>query len=87
MAFIRKRLNIRELDLETEVFHKYVHDMLRNRGETLTKYINAEEIVYRKLQRTLKEAMQEGHDEWSEDEGDEPERSSRCQSGAEDGYI
>ena len=45
--------------------------MMRERGETLTKYINVEETAYRKLQRALKEAMQEGHDEWSEDEGDE----------------
>ena len=45
--------------------------MMRKRGETLTKYINAEDIAYRKLQRTLKEAMQGGHDEWSEDECDE----------------
>ena len=57
LAFIRKRLNIRELDLETEVFKKYFNDMMRKRGETLIKYINAEETAYRKLQRTLKEAM------------------------------
>ena len=54
LAFIRKRLNIRELDLETEVFKKYFNDMMRKRGETLIKYINAEETAYRKLQRTLK---------------------------------
>ena len=37
MASIRKILNIRELDLETEAFQKYFNDMLRKRGETLTK--------------------------------------------------
>ena len=70
MACIRKRLNIRELFIDTEVFHKYFHDMMRKRGETLTKYINVEETDYRKLLHTLKEAMEGGHDEWSEDEGD-----------------
>ena len=53
LAFIKKRLNIRELDLETEVFRKYFDQMMRKRGETLIKYINAEETAYRKLQRTL----------------------------------
>ena len=57
LAFIKRRLNIRELDLETEVFKKYFNDMMRKRGETLTKYINAEETAYRKLQHTLREAM------------------------------
>ena len=68
LAFIRKRLNIRELDLETEAFKKYFNDMMRKRGETLTKYMNAEETAYRKLQRTLKEAMEGGTDEYSDDD-------------------
>merc|ERR1712016_551856 len=68
LAFIKRRLNIRELDLETEVFKKYFNDMMRKRGETLIKYINAEETAYRKLQRTLKEAMEGGADEYSSDE-------------------
>ena len=42
--------------------------MNRKRGETLNKYINAEETGYRKLQRVLKEAMEGGTDEFSEDE-------------------
>ena len=45
--------------------------MMRKRGDTLTKYINAEETAYRKLQRTLTEAMEGGHDEWSEDDGND----------------
>ena len=57
LAFTRKRLSIRELDLETEAVQNYVNDMLRKRGETLTTYINAEETSYRKLQRTLEESM------------------------------
>ena len=57
LAFIEKRWNIRELDLETEVFETYFDGMMRQRGETLIKYINAEETADRKLQRTLKEAM------------------------------
>ena len=32
------------------------------------KYINAEESAYRKLQRVLKDALQEGTDEYSEDD-------------------
>ena len=69
-ALIKKRLNIRELDLETEVFKKYFNDIIRKRGETLTKYINAEDTSYRKLQRTLKEAMEGGKDEYSDDDQD-----------------
>ena len=57
LTFIRKRLNIRELDLETEAFQKYFNDLMIKRGETLTKYINAAERAYSKLQRTVKEAM------------------------------
>ena len=72
LAFIKKRLNIRELDLETEVFKKYFDGIVRRRGETLIKYIHAEEQAYRKLQRTLKEAMEGGHDEWSSDEEPNP---------------
>ena len=68
LAFLRKRLNIRDLDMETDTFKKYFTEMMRRRGETLTKYMNAEETAYRKLQRTLKEAMEDGVDEWSEDE-------------------
>ena len=41
---------------------------MRCKGETLTKYIHAEEIAYRKLQRVLKEAMDGGEDEYSEEE-------------------
>ena len=40
---------------------------MRQRGDTLTKYINAEETTYRTLQRTLKEAVEGGKDEYSED--------------------
>ena len=72
LAFIKRRLNIRELDLETEAFKTYFNDMMRRRGETLTKYINAEETAYRKLQRTLREAMEGGTDEYSEDEQYQP---------------
>ena len=68
LAFLRKRLNIRDLDMETDTFKKYFNEMMRRRGETLTKYMNAEETAYRKLQRTLKEAMEDCVDEWSEDE-------------------
>ena len=70
LAFFKTRLNIRELDMETDTFKKYFHDMMRRRGETLTKYMNAAETAYRKLQRTLKEAMEGGKDEWSEYDDD-----------------
>ena len=72
----KRRLNIRELDLETEVFRKYFDQMMRKRGETLIKYIHAEELAYRKLQRTLKEAMEGGHAEWSSDEDPNPNNPS-----------
>ena len=72
LEFIRKRLNIRDLDLETEAFDKYSNKMTRQRGETLHKYIHAEEMAYRKLQRILKEATEGAHDEFSGDEDDPP---------------
>ena len=72
LAFIKKRLNIRELDLETEVFKKYFDGIVRKRGETLIKYIHAEEQAFRKLQRPLREAMEGGHDEWGSDEDPNP---------------
>ena len=72
LTFIRKRLNIRDLDLETEAFDKYFNKMMRQKGETLTKYIHAEEIAYRKLQRILKEATDGGTDEFSGDDDDSP---------------
>ena len=68
LAFIRKRLNIRDLDLETEAFDTYFNHMIRKRGETLNKYTDAEETAYRKLQRALKEATEGGADEFSEDD-------------------
>ena len=43
LDFIQKRLDIRELDLETEDFKKQFDDIVRKRGETLIKYIHAEE--------------------------------------------
>ena len=58
LALIRKRLNIRDLDLETEAFDKYFNHRNRKRDETLNKYTNGEETAYRKLQRVLKEAME-----------------------------
>ena len=45
---------------------------MRKKGETLTKYINAEETAYRKLQRVLKEAMEGGQDEHSDDDQPPP---------------
>ena len=74
LEFIRKRLNIRDLDLETEAFDKYFNKMTRQRGETLHKYIHAEEMAYRKLQRILKEATEGAHDEFSGDEEDSPQK-------------
>ena len=58
LAFIRKRLNIHDLDLETEAFDKYFNHMVRKREELLNKYINAEGTAYRKFHRVLKEAME-----------------------------
>ena len=68
LAFIRKRLHITDLHLETEAFEKYFTHLARKKGETLTKYINAEETVYRKLQRILKSATVSGEDEYSSDD-------------------
>ena len=67
LALIRQRLHITDLNLETEAFEEYLHQLARAKGETFMKYINAEESAYRKLQRVLKDALQEGNDEYSED--------------------
>ena len=69
LDFLRKRLHITDLSLETEAFDKYFTHLARKKGETLMKYINAEETAYRKLQRVLKTATQEGEDEYSDDDG------------------
>ena len=61
MAFIRNLIHITDLSFETEAFDKYFTHLVRKKGETLMKYINAEESAYRKLQRVLKDAMEEGH--------------------------
>ncbi len=68
LAFIRKRIHITDLNLETDAFEKYFNHLTRKKGETLMKYVNAEESAYRKLQRVLKYAMEDGHEEYSEDE-------------------
>ena len=52
--------------------------MMRKKGETLTKYINAEETAYRKLQRVLKEAM-EGGQEGHSDGGQQPPSVNKFQ--------
>ena len=62
LAFIRKRLHITDLSLETEAFDTHVNQLVRKKGETLMKYVNAEESAHRKLQRVLKDAMDDGHE-------------------------
>ena len=75
LAFIRKRLHITDLHLETEAFDKYFSHLARKKGETLMKYINAEETAYRKLQRILKSATEVGEDEYSSDDGSAKKKS------------
>ena len=62
---------------------------MRKRGETLTKHINAEETAYRKLQRVLKEAMEDNKDEYSEDESGwyDPKKFQLPQNAYADGYL
>ena len=43
IAFIRGRIHITYLSLETEAFGKYFNQLARKKGDTLMKYINAEE--------------------------------------------
>ena len=68
LAFLRKRLHITDLNLETEAFERYFSQLARKKGETLMKYINAEETAYRKLQRVLKTSAEEGEDEYSSED-------------------
>ena len=69
LTFIKKRLHITDLSLETEAFDRYFNKLIRRRGETLTKFVNAEESAYRKLQRVLKQATDDGAEEYSSDDG------------------
>ena len=79
--FLHKRLNVTDIKLETEAFDKYFTRLARKRGETLLKYIHAEETAYRKLQRVLKDATEGGEDEYSSEEevklGDSRKRKSQ----------
>ena len=68
LRFIRKRLHITDLNLETEAFDKYFAQLARKKGETLMTYINAEETAYRKLQRILTSATEDGEEEYSSDD-------------------
>ena len=68
LKLIQTRLNITDFQLETESFSKLFDKLERRRGDTITKYINAEEAAYRKLQSVLKEALKEGADEYSDDD-------------------
>ena len=80
LAFIRKRINITDLSLETDAFDKHFMSLARKKGETLLKYINAEETAYRRLQKVLKQATEGGGDEYNEDEEvnvDDPKKR-RC---------
>ena len=63
LAFLRKRLNITDLSLEAEALDKYFTQLARKRGETLLRYIHAEETAYRKLQLVFKEVTEGGEDE------------------------
>ena len=74
LTFIRKRLHITDLHLETDAFDKYFTHLARKKGESLMKYINAEETAYRKLQRVLKTAADDGEDEYSDDDGTQTRR-------------
>ena len=67
LALLRKRLHFADLNLETEASEKYISSLARKKGETLTKYTNAEEAAYRKLQRVLTSATEGGQDEYSSD--------------------
>ena len=68
LDFLRKRLHITDLSLETEAFEIYFSRLARKKGETLMKYINAEETAYRKLQRVLRSATEDGEDEYSDND-------------------
>ena len=49
LDFIKRRLDIRELDLETEDFKNQFDDIARRRGETLIKFIHAQEQAHRNI--------------------------------------
>ena len=74
LSFIRKRLHITDLHLETDAFEKYFTHLARKRGETLMKYINEEDTAHRKLQRVLKTATDDGKDDYSDDDDPDTKR-------------
>ncbi len=54
--------------METEAFEKYFAQLARKTEDILMQYIDAEETAYRRLQRILKSATEDGEEEYSSDD-------------------
>ena len=63
LNFLKERLNIQKLDMETYGFQKYLHEMMGRKGKTLEEHRNAEEIAYRRLREALEETTRGDEDE------------------------
>ena len=67
MAFLKKRINITDLQIEKQCFEEYFYKLKRGK-DSYNKYQNDEEAAYRKLQRVLKES-DTGDNDYSSDDG------------------
>jgi len=69
LSFIRHRLHITDLSLETDAFENFFTHLALKKGKTLMKYINVEDTSYRRLQRVLEDAEEDGEEEYSDEDG------------------
>ena len=76
LNFLKERLNIQKLDMETYEFQKHLHEMMGRRRKTLEEHRNAEEITYRRLRQALEETTRGDEDESKHKEKQQSSSSS-----------
>ena len=67
LEYIRKRLGVTDRQMEIEAFERYFYKTKRNKGDSIRKYVNAEEHAYRKLQAIFSETASKA-EAWSDDD-------------------
>ena len=72
LEWVKNNIDRSGLDDLREVFEKYIYKVKRNKGETFREYAATEETAYRDLQDFMNQALQDGTDQYSGDEGDRP---------------
>ena len=69
ITYLKERLHITDYSYEVKAFEGYFKRPDRRNGDSMTKFKNDEETTYRRLQSVLNEAMRNGEDEYSDDDG------------------